>query len=57
MDCWPLESFAVPLKEAVADLHLIDTSRPGAADHGGFALAGVVDKLPPGHSGTTHRSS
>ncbi len=52
MDCWPVDSFAVPLKEAVAELHRIDTSSPGAADHGGRPLAGFVDKSSSGLSGT-----
>ena len=53
VDCWPVDSWAVPLKEAVAELRRIDTSRPGAADHEGPPLADCVDKSSPGLSGTT----
>ena len=52
-DCWPVDSFAVPLKEAVAELCRSDTSSPGAADHEGPPLADCVDKSSPGLSGTT----
>ena len=41
-DCWPVDCFAVPLKEAVAELRRIGTSSPGAADHEGPPLAGSV---------------
>ena len=44
VDCWPVDGWAVPLKEAVAELRRIDTSRPGAADHEGPPLADCVDK-------------
>ena len=52
MDCWPVDNCAVPLKDAVAELRRIDTSRPGAADHRGRLLAGFVDKSSPGLSST-----
>ena len=52
-DCWPVGSFAVPLKGAVAELRRIDTSSPGAADHEGPPLADCVDKSSPGLSGTS----
>ncbi len=53
MDCWLVDSFAVPLKEAVAELRRIDTSSPGAADHERPPLAVFVYKSSPGLSDTT----
>jgi hypothetical protein len=49
VDCWPVDSRAVPLKEAVAELRRIDTSRPGE----GPPVADCVDRSSPGLSGTT----
>ena len=53
MDSWPVDSLAVPVKEAVAELRRIDTNSPGAADHGEPPLADFVYKSSPGLSGTT----
>ncbi len=53
MDCWPVDSFAVPLKDAVAALRRVDTSSPDAAGHEGPPLADFVDKSVPGLSGAT----
>ena len=39
VDCWPVDSLAVPLKEAVAEVRRIDAGSPGAADHEGPPLA------------------
>jgi hypothetical protein len=50
MVCWPMESFAVSSETAVAELHHIRTSRPGAADHQVFPFAVGAGKSSHGHA-------